>query len=604
MPSPDARSARFYLVPKLEFGNQSVAIATCPLPILITIILLLTCPIPAHAQDPVSSPSVAGGQLHWVENCQPCHGPTGQGDGPSAEAIAGPLPDFSGPATARQLVPIQNFDVIKNGRIDKLMPPWGDQLSDGQIWDAAAYVWYLSTTPQDLDAGEGLYTTRCAACHGESGMGDGPEASAEMVDFTNLEEMAQRSQTILQANYAASNEHAELGMSETELWQTLDYIRTFSFAVPEHNGVLTGQVINGTTNQPQADLEITLHAFQDNAEIVTLTTQAGSEGRYAFEKLPTEHTIFYMLEAEYQGIPYVTDEPGVFAPGNSETTLNLSVYETTTSNEAINVEQAHYILSFSGEAVNVTQIFIINNTGNQTYIGQNGQTFAFALPDQATNIGFQEEFPGARFIQTENGYADTAPIPPNIDDFPIAASYNIFFDDDTLTIETPIPTDINALNVLMNEQGARLDSEQLEFIETRQMGDSTLAIFSGGNLRQGDTLTFQLSNLDDLDLSGAAAAPEATVAASTPVSQDAWRWIVIGLGVAIIVIAGVVYPLTRPQLAHPADLDYNDPQIHRQKLLLTLARLDEAFEAGELDEAVYHQTRARYKAELAEIMAE
>jgi hypothetical protein len=33
-----------------------------------------------------------------------------------------------------------------------------------------------------------------------------------------------------------------------------------------------------------------------------------------------------------------------------------------------------------------------------------------------------------------------------------------------------------------------------------------------------------------------------------------------------------------------------------------LARLDEAHEAGDLDESVYRQARARYKAELVEVM--
>jgi hypothetical protein len=33
-----------------------------------------------------------------------------------------------------------------------------------------------------------------------------------------------------------------------------------------------------------------------------------------------------------------------------------------------------------------------------------------------------------------------------------------------------------------------------------------------------------------------------------------------------------------------------------------LARLDEAFEAGELDKQIYHRARAKYKAELVQLM--
>jgi hypothetical protein len=363
--------------------------------------------------------------------------------------------------------------------------------------------------------------------------------------------------------------------------------------------VLTGQVINGTTNQPQGDLEVTLRAFQDNVEIVTLTAQAGSDGRYTFEKLPTEHTIFYLVESEYKDIVYVSDEPGIFNPNSNETSLDLNVYETTTSNEAINIGQLHYILVFTPNAVNVAQIFIVSNNGNQTFIGQNGQTFAFALPDSATNASFQEAFPGARFIQTDSGYADTAPIPPGAESASIVASYDIPFEADALTLEIPLPTDVASLNVLMSKQGAKLNSQQVQFVETRQIQEDAYEIFRGINLQEG-ALTLQLSNLNDLEFASVANVPGATVPAGKPFNQEFVRWLIIGLGVAAITVAGVVYPLTRPRLAHQSSLDYNDSQTRHKKLLLTLVRLDEAFEAGELNEGVYRQARARYKAELAQ----
>jgi hypothetical protein len=375
-------------------------------------------------------------------------------------------------------------------------------------------------------------------------------------------------------------------------------------SVSQPNGVLTGQVINGTTSQSQGDIEVTLHAFQDNVEIVTLTTQADGDGRYVFEKLPTEHTIFYLVEGEYKDVAYVSGEPGVFTPNSTETNLDLKVYETTTSNEAINIGQLHYILAFTPNVVNVAQIFIVNNNGNRTFIGQDGQTFAFALPNNATGVIFQEAFPGARFATTDSEYIDTEPIKPGAESLSIVASYDIPFDSDTLTIEVPIPADVISLNVLISQQGAKLNSNQVQFIETRQIQDNTYEIFGGTNLKQGDTLILQLSNLDELEFASIANVPGATVPAGKPLNQEFLRWLIIGLGVVAMVVAGVVYPLTRPQLAHQSSLDYNDTQAQREKLLLTLVRLDEAFEAGELDEGVYRQARTKYKAELTKIMEE
>ena len=71
------------------------------------------------AQSPDKPPSISGGRTLWAENCQPCHGSTGKGDGPATQNIPDPLPDFSNLEIAWQHVPTKNFDVIKNGRIEK-----------------------------------------------------------------------------------------------------------------------------------------------------------------------------------------------------------------------------------------------------------------------------------------------------------------------------------------------------------------------------------------------------------------------------------------------------------------------------------------------------
>jgi hypothetical protein len=483
-----------------------------------------------------------------------------------------------------------------------MMPPWNERLSDAKIWHTAAQVWRLGTSYENIDAGEIIYQEQCTACHGANGAGDGPNASAGMLNFTNLSEMAQRSQANLQANYQAGDPHANLALSDEELWQTLDYIRTFSFAVPARNGVLTGQVMNASTGESVGGVEVTLRAFQGNNEIFSQTATANSEGVYTFVKLPTEHTTFYAVEGAYQDILFTSEEPGVFTPNSSETSLNLNVYNTTSNAATISVSQLHYILGFVPDAIAVVQIFVLNNTGDEVYVGQNGQTFAFVLPANAANIEFQESFPGSRFTSTANGYADTAPIIPNTETI-IAVQYDIPVNGDTFTLDTPLPANINAVSVMVADQGAELSSEQLQFMDTRSMQDRTYRIYGGSNLNQGDTLSLELNNLNDLDFSSVMDIPPgASLPAGAPVDQNMLMWSIIGLGGLAIVLAGVVYPLTRPQLAQPANSAYNDPQTRRQKLLLTLARLDEAFAAGEIDEPVYRQARARSKAELARLM--
>ncbi len=553
---------------------------------------------PAQAPDCV--PSVSAGRLQWVENCQPCHGPTGLGDGPTALSIPGPLPNFSDPQTARQRVPADAFDTIKNGRVDKLMPPWGDRLSDSQIWDAAAYAWSLSTRPQDLAAGETIYLAECSACHGENGRGNGPEAAEEMLDFTDLQVMMQRSQADLQAGFTASPEHEANALSDAALWQTLDYIRTFSFEVPQRDGILTGQVINATTNKPQGSVEVTLHVYSGEVEVETFATQADRDGNFSFENLVADHTLQYVVEGRYQDVAYLSEQPGLFVPNSNETRLNLNVFETTTDPTAITVIRLNYLLAFGPEAVQAVEVFVVENVGDRTFVGQNGQTFSFSLPQAAENVTFEYNYEG-RFIAQEGSYADTAPVIPGRGGHSIIAFYDIPYDDDTLTIEIPLPVALPAVNIFLQDIGASLSSNQLQFVETREGHGDKFSIFSGSNLTQDDTLTLQLSDLDQLQFNTGAGAPNASDFNQSRVDQNVLRWSVVGLGGLLIVAVALVYPIYRPQLSRQAAADA-DKDVRLQKLLLMLARLDEVFEAGELDQAVYRQARSRYKAELATLM--
>lgn len=554
------------------------------------------------AQAPDAPPSISGGRALWTENCAPCHGPTGRGDGPTAQAIEAEMPNLADPQAARQLSPAQAFDVIKNGRMENMMPPWGNRLSDAQIWDLTAYVWSLGTPSANLEAGEAIYLERCAACHGPDGAGNGPDAPAEIPDFTNLQAMTRRSQAQLQAGYAAGSAHVDLpALPDEELWQALDYVRTFSVAVPQRNGVLTGQVVNATQNQPVGNVQVTLRAFENNTEIETATTQADAEGNFSFANLPTDHTTFYVVETNYQGVSF-SSEPGLFVPNSNETTLNLNVYETTTSDQAVSLTRINYLLSFAPNALNVIQLFMVSNSGDRAYVGENGQTFTFSLPQGATNVAFQNDIEG-RFVQTENGYADTQPIVPGEEGLLVVAIYDIPYNGDTLTVDVPIPDDVGSTNLLVQNSGATLNSQQLEFVDTRQVEGSEFSIYSGGSLSAGDTLRLELTGLNNIEFAGPPSSEQPGAIAAPPgaIDQTILRWIIIGLGGVVIVAAVVVYPQIRPRVAHPAD-EEEDPAASRQKLLLTLARLDDAFEAGQLDEQVYRRARARYKAQLAQVM--
>lgn len=562
--------------------------------------LYFLLPVAALAQGPSGTPSVARGRALWGQNCLPCHGPTGLGDGPTAQQeIPGPLPNFADPIYSREMIPTASFDVIKNGRIENLMPPWGNRLSEAEMWDLTALVWQLGNSPDNLAAGMPLYEAQCAACHGDSGAGDGPEATAEINDFTDAAAMVQVSQTDLLASYQTGEVHRDIELSEAETWQTLDYIRTFSFAVPQRNGTLTGQAVNATTGEIAADVAITLRILDNDIEVETLTTQADSQGTYTFTGLPTDPNLLYMVEGDYENVDYQSEQLASFVEGSTETTLDLNVYETTTESTAITITQLHYIVAFMPDALTVLQIYVLGNKSNQTFVGgENGQTFSFTLPEAAENPTFQGDAAGLRFIETDSGFADTQPIVPGNEGQVIAVSYEVPFNgEDSLTLETPIPLPAESVSLLLQERQVTLESPNLSFLETRPIQGDSFGLYAGSSMAAGETLTLQLNNLDELSFPAGSPGATAIAASSSNIDQTTLLWIIGAVGLLAVLGVGVVYPLTRPQTAAVANDD--DPERLRQKLLLLLARLDETFEAGEIEEGVYRRARAGYKRQLA-----
>lgn len=66
-------------------------------------------------------------------------------------------------------------------------------MSDADLWDAVAFAWQSQTTPEKLADAQKLYSTNCAACHGETGKGDGVMVQGlPVIDYQNHQTMAEQ----------------------------------------------------------------------------------------------------------------------------------------------------------------------------------------------------------------------------------------------------------------------------------------------------------------------------------------------------------------------------------------------------------------------------
>lgn len=130
-------------------------------------------------------------------------------------------------------------------------------LTDMEIWDLVALVWQSNSTNQDLKIGKQLYETNCAACHGETGAGDGVFAddlgklnrgetakmqtgamTAQPTDFTDPQHMLAVSPARLQGKILRGGMGTGMPywgpiFTEEQTWALVAYLWTFQFELED-----------------------------------------------------------------------------------------------------------------------------------------------------------------------------------------------------------------------------------------------------------------------------------------------------------------------------------------------------------------------------------
>jgi hypothetical protein len=367
-------------------------------------------------------------------------------------------------------------------------------------------------------------------------------------------------------------------------------------------GVLEGQVVNGTAGGPAigAGVAVTLHVFQGELEVNTLEAVTDDGGMFRFDGLDTDPALEYWPEAVYLDVTYPVDEPIRFDDPGADLAATVTVYETTTEDTDIKIDSVHMIAESFGQVLRVSEIHLIGNLGDRTYIGIEGEaglreTVFVPLPDSAVGLSFGESVPADRFVEVDGGLRDTEPVPPGRDASLVFFSYHIMVMGETVPFERSFayPTDI--LNMLVAQPGLTLRSAQLESRGTELFQGREYELHSVVALPADTAVTMELLSLVTEEGMPAAAgdASQSLTGAATGGNQGLMRGLGFGLA-ALAVIAAVVYPFAtrRSPGSRKRGRDLGDNPRDRQ-LLSELAGLEESYEAGEIDEASYERRRSQ-----------
>jgi mono/diheme cytochrome c family protein len=86
----------------------------------------------------------AAGKVVFLQNCAPCHGADGRGDGPASAGLNPKPANFRDPERRQQMTPERTIRIVTNGglsmKLSPVMPAFGEALTAKQIADVAAYI--------------------------------------------------------------------------------------------------------------------------------------------------------------------------------------------------------------------------------------------------------------------------------------------------------------------------------------------------------------------------------------------------------------------------------------------------------------------------------
>lgn len=369
-------------------------------------------------------------------------------------------------------------------------------------------------------------------------------------------------------------------------------------------GRVLGQVENATPGaEPPSNLPVILYALQDFEPVDTFTSTLNSMGGFVFDQVPLVEGQTYIATLEYQGVAYGSSFV-TFDGIGSELQLDIETYETTSDPAAISISRMHIIVDFSGENLQVSELYIFDNLTDRVYVGPTGNlsggTLELPLPEGAVNpvvergMGDSMVPTSSSVVPIPGGFLDTLAVRPGPGAQQLMLTFELPYQSQA-SVSHPLFYPARSISLFIPEVGLTVESDVLANGGSRSMQGMPFSQWDASDLPAGAQLSFRVSGeLDlttmmELSIEESAGALASSSALTVRAGDNATSWS-IGIGFLVLSLLLVAFLWTRHQ--------ESAQESSREELLWAIAELDAAHEAGEVSGARYELERERFKEEL------
>ena len=369
-----------------------------------------------------------------------------------------------------------------------------------------------------------------------------------------------------------------------------------SVAAEDTSGTIEGQLVNGTAGGSSvADVVVQLNTLVNFRETGTpVTAKTRSDGQFTFSNLSTSPNNSYAVTLTYQDAEYFSDFIA-FGQGETSRSANITVYDSTNSDAALKVTTAHTIISVGKDSLDIMVIYDFTNASDRAYVGSGEimstgrrKTLTFSLPAEATEIKYGDGLVEKYILPSHGGFIDTMAVLPEGRE--VVYAYKMPYGGGTYKFQQKLDYPVAQFGLLVQGKDIKITSGQLADQGPLDMGTGTPYLYlTGQNLARGEIVSATLSK---------------------PINQKMVTIWVAGALIVMIVGAGLAYRKFKGKSkAQPVKVG-NKPapraaegiDQREQKLLAELARLDDNFAAGSIQEEAYRAQRASKKAQLVKLL--
>ncbi len=561
---------------------------------------------------PAAAPDPANGEAIYVENCAPCHGATGMGDGPQAAMLQGQdvtVPALGSAEFAQGKKPAAWYQMVTQGNLQKFMPPF-PSLSDQQRWDVVAYAITLHTKPEQLEAGKELcgdcarYFSDQKMMHALSEsdlvnlMKNGKDAiPAFGKDFSDEDALAVaaylRSLTFSQTappTAVPATEPPVNAESLTPLPEGTSQPEAESTTEPVSGGQVTGSIQNQTGTDLPQNLKVTLRGYthgQDmNAGAEEIITLEGSvtDGTFAFENVNVTEGLIFLAEVTVDGMTYKSDFAVVEAGATELTLPAITIYATSDDFSLLKVTSLEMFFDLANaESAQVFSVYTIVNDSGKTILVNMGdeKEIPFArFPEGANGLGYEATQDTAPFMQIDGGFA----MPPSETPYGLIA-YSSLPNGKEIPISQTAFLPIEKISLLLPE-GVEVEGDNLTDSGAQTMGSMNFHVYTASGLAKDRTLDFTLKGQ-----------PQETAVNPDLLQNKNLLFGIGGLGVALILAGAFMFWRDRNREEElddeedEEDEEFSDPE----SIMDAIIALDDLHRAGKIPDEAYQQRRAELK---------